>query len=163
MGSAGNALIRGIEPERVAAELDRLYCYEQIVALWCEAVENRLAGPASILLEGELDEQAEASRGYAAELAARIAQLGGEVTPDPSEFVRVSPVDGVAMPEDPTNAASVLRRALAYEQVAIPHYGRLVDELQGKDAVTHRLLLKILAKKVAREDEMESALAQPPS
>jgi ferritin-like protein len=163
MGSAGNALLRGIEPGRVAAELDRLYCYEQIVALWCEGVKNRLAGAASFLLGDELDEQVEASRGYAARLADRIAQLGGEVTADPTEFVRVSPVDGVAMPDDPGNPDSVLRRALSYEQVAIPHYGRLVDELQGKDVVTHRLLLKILAKKVAREDEMESALAQPPA
>ena len=58
MGSAGTALIDGLEPAALADELDTLHAYELVTALWCRAVENRVAGPALYFLTDELREQA---------------------------------------------------------------------------------------------------------
>lgn len=162
MGNAGIQLIRGLDPVELADDLDRLYCYEQVSIHWARAVDNRLTGLAHVLLEGPIGEHVERAEGHAGRLAARVAQLGGAITSDPSEFVARSQVASVHMPDDTGDPAAVLEYALAQEQKVIGHYGQLVDRVRGADAVTERLLVSILADKVAQEDEIESALTSLP-
>src|SRR5215472_15418109 len=81
----------------VADELDRLYCYEQVVAHWCTGVENRLIGFASFVLGDELRKVAAEARAAGERLAARVAQLGGEITADPTDFVERAPIEELGM------------------------------------------------------------------
>jgi bacterioferritin (cytochrome b1) len=111
--------VEGVDPVTAADALDSLHAFELVAALWCHAVEQRLAGPAVYLLPDELEEQAKESVANSRRLAKRIAQLGGAPRCHPAELLR------------------------------------LVD---GKDVVTARLVERILADKVAREDEMEASL-----
>jgi ferritin-like protein len=142
----------------IADELDRLYCYEQVVIHWCNGVENRLTGIASFLLGSEL-RKAAADAGAAGErLAARTAQLGGEITADPTEFAERSMLDELRMPHDNSDVAEILTLALTYERSAIADYHNLLSGLRESDVITHLLLAEILAQKLAREDELESAL-----
>lgn len=160
MGTAGIRLNHGVEPAEVADGLDRLYCYEQVSIHFVRAIENRLIGVASILLERELPEQVALAERHASRLAARIAQLGGAITHDPTWFVERAQLPAVELPGSVDDVDSVLRYALEQEQRTIDRYGELLARVRGLDVVTERLLVSILADKVAREDEIESALPQ---
>jgi ferritin-like protein len=159
MGTAGNQLIRGLDPTDLADDLDRFYCYEQVSIHWTRAVDNRLTGPAHYLLEDALREHIGQAERHASRLGARIAQLGGAITADPTRFVERSQGASVHMPDDTSDPAAVLTYALTQEQKVIGRYGQLLERVRGADPVTERLLVSILADKVAQEDEIESVLA----
>jgi len=159
MGAASVELLGGnLEGVDVADELDRLYCYEQVVAHWCTGVENRLTGIASFLLGSELREVASEASTVGVQLASRIAQLGGEITADPTEFVERSPIEELLLPRDYSSVEEILTLAIAYERTAITDYHNLLSGLREYDVITHLLLAEILAGKLAREDELDSAL-----
>ena len=161
MSRATLELLRGgIDPAEIADDLDRLYCYEQVVAHWCKAVENRLTGFATFVLPDELAGVAAEAGAFGERLAARIAQLGGEITADPSAFVRRASIDGFTLPEDFADVTGILAIAIGYERDAIAVYDDLAERVRAADAVTHRLLTDILAAKLAREDEIEAVLTQ---
>lgn len=161
MGTAGMRLIHGLDPAEVADELERLYCSEQVSIHYVRAVENRLTGVASIILEDELPEQIVLAERHAGRLASRIAQLGGAITYDPTRFVERAQLPAIELPEDLGNLDAVLQYALEQEQRTIDRYGQLLDRVRGIDTVTEWLLVSILADKVAREDEIESVLTKP--
>jgi ferritin-like protein len=142
----------------IADELDRLYCYEQVVVHWCHGVENRLTGVASFLLGDELRNAAAQAGATGERLAARIAQLGGEITADPTDFAERYMLDKLRMPHDTSDVVEILTLALTYERSAILDYHNLLSGLRESDVITHLLLAEILAQKLAREDELESAL-----
>ena len=159
MGTAGNQLIRGLDPADIADDLDRLYCYEQVSIHWARAVDNRLRGLAEIVIEEPLRENVALAERHASRLGARAAQLGGAITADPTRFVERSQHISVDMPEDPSDPAAVLAYALTQQQKSIGRYGELIERIRDADAVTERLLVSILADKVAQEDEIESGLS----
>lgn len=160
MSRATIDLIRGdMEAAEIADELDQLYCYEQVVVHWCRAVESRLTGLATFVLPDELAKVVNAASATGERLAARIAQLGGEITADPSDFVARAPIDQFVLPPDTSDLPAILGVALQYERRLIARYGKLVDRLRDADAITHRLLAELLADKLAREDEIEAVLA----
>jgi ferritin-like protein len=149
--------LAGVE---VADELDRLYCYEQVVVHWCKGVENRLIGFASLVLADELRKVAAEATAAGDRLAARIAQLGGEITADPTEFVERAPIEELRLPRDYSDIAEILTVAIDYERTTIEDYHNLLSGLRDLDVITHRLLAELLAGKLAREDELEAALTQ---
>src|SRR5260370_21730092 len=63
--------------------LDSFYCHNVVVALWADAVANRLEGLAIYLLSDELPEVAEHARAAARRLAHPIRDLSGAVTGRP--------------------------------------------------------------------------------
>jgi ferritin-like protein len=160
MSKASIELVRGdVDPAGLADELDGLYCYEQVVVHWCKAVENRLAGMATFVLPDELTEVADDASKVAERLAARIAQLGGEITADPTDFVARAPINEFTLPEDFGDVVAILTTALNYQRHVIGVYAKLLDRLGTADVVTDRLLTKTLAGKLAREDELEAVVA----
>jgi ferritin-like protein len=159
MSRASIELLGGhLEGAEVADELDRLYCYEQVVVHWCMGVENRLIGFASFILGEELRKVAADARAVGDQLAARIAQLGGEITADPREFVDRASIEELRLPRDYSDVEEILSLAIRYERTATADYHNLLSGLRDYDVITHRLLAEILAAKLAREDELEAAL-----
>jgi len=159
MGRASMELLGGhLDGADVADELDRLYCYEQVVSHWCTGVENRLIGFASFLLADELRKVAGEARATGEQLAARVAQLGGEITTDPTEFVERAPIEELRLPRDYSDVKEILTIAIDYERTAIADYHNLLSGLRDYDVITHLLLAEILTGKLAREDELEAAL-----
>src|SRR5215831_976795 len=113
MSRASIELLGGhLDGADVADELDRLYCYEQVVVHWCTGVENRLTGFASLVLAEELRKVAAEASAVGEQLAARIAQLGGEVTADPTEFVERAPIDELRLPHDTSDVGEILAIAI---------------------------------------------------
>jgi ferritin-like protein len=159
MGKASIELLGGhLDGPEIADELDRLYCYEQVVRHWCTGVENRLIGLASFVLGHELRKVAAEASSVGEQLAARIAQLGGEITADPTEFVERAPIDELQLPHDYSDFEEILTIAIGYERTAIQDYHNLLSGLHEYDVITHHLLAEIVAAKLAREDELEAAL-----
>jgi ferritin-like protein len=159
MGRASLELLGGhLDGAEIADELDRLYCYEQVVAHWCTGVENRLVGFASLVLVDELRKVAAEARAVGEQLAARIAQLGGAITADPTEFVDHAQIEELRLPCDHSDVEEILTVAIGYERTVIPDYHNLLRGLRDDDVITHRLLAEILAAKLAREDDLEAAL-----
>jgi hypothetical protein len=101
MSQAGNALLRGVTPEAVVADLDRLRAAHTVAEQWLLAVENRLAGPALYLLDDELPELAEINRQAGAALADRVAELDGAITGDPTKVVELSGLGPSSCPPIP--------------------------------------------------------------
>jgi ferritin-like protein len=159
MAKASIELLGGhLEGAEVADELDRLYCYEQVVVHWCTGVENRLIGFASFVVAGELRKVAAEAGAVGELLAGRIAQLGGAITADPTEFVERAPIEELRLPVDYSDVDEILTLAISYERTVIADYHNLLSGLREYDVITHRLLGEILAGKLAREDELEAAL-----
>ena len=94
-------------------------------------------------------------------LAARLAQLGGEITADPTDFVTRAPIQEFSLPDDFGDVIGILTIALDYQRHVIGVYADLLDRLGPVDLVTHRL--KILAAKLAREDDLEAVVAHAPT
>jgi ferritin-like protein len=163
MGTAGNALITGIDPASIVEAVDGLYAYELTVVSWAIAVRSQLGGPAAFVLGDELDKLVETSLAHARALADRAAQLGGAVTADPSGFVARSPLEAFGLPASLTDPGAIIAYALGQVQRAIRAYGALVAAVAGRDEITHHLLLHILRDHVDLEDEIESALAGGPA
>jgi ferritin-like protein len=164
MSRASIELLGGhLDGAEVADELDRLYCYEQVVVHWCLGVENRLIGFASFVLGDELRKVSAEARAVGELLAARIAQLGGGITADPTDFVERSSIEELRLPLDYSDVDEILTVAIGYERTVIADYHNLQSGLREYDVITHRLLAEILAAKLAREDELEAALTDAAS
>jgi ferritin-like protein len=91
MGSAGNSLINGIDPEEIISALDQYHAQSWVIVHFSLGLKNRLEGEAAFLLSNELEEKAEESTKHAKKLAERIAELGGNETADPRELSNYRP------------------------------------------------------------------------
>jgi ferritin-like protein len=159
MGKASLELLGGhLNGAEIADELDRLYCYEQVVSHWCRGVENRLIGFASFVLGDELRNVAAEATAVGEKLAARIAELGGTITADPTEFIERASIEELRLPRDCSDIEEILAVAIGYERTVITDYHNLLSGLRDHDVITHRLLTEILAAKLSREDALEAAL-----
>ena len=158
MGTAGNALIHGIDHQEIIMTLDRLYAYELVALHWALALRPQLTGTASVVIGEELDGLTDESLAHARALAERAAQLGGAVSGDPSGLLDRAVVERFALPESTSEVGVILSYALEQMRAAIRAYGAALATVAGKDEITHRLLLHILRDHVAREDEAEAVL-----
>ena len=159
MSVAGTALIKGIDVEDIVEALDGFYCYNLVVMHFCYALENRLEGQASFLLGDELEEVAEESLKAAKKLADRIGELDGAVTADPGRLVERSPLEEFSLPESNSEVGIILSHVLKRVRLIIGEYGAFLERVMGRDEISHRLVLGLLSEQVARESEIEAALA----
>jgi ferritin-like protein len=158
MDTAGRALIKGIDLEEIVKALDSFYCHQMVVMHFCYAVENRLEGQALFVLRDELLEVAAESLAAARKLAARIGDLGGAVTADPTQFVHRSPLRAFSLPESASDVGSILRHVRAQIRAGIEAYGAFLAQIREKDDLSYYLILELLQQQVAREADVEAAL-----
>jgi bacterioferritin len=158
--SAGASLIQGIKVTEIIRLLDGLHAQEWVVMHFALGLENRLEGQAAFLLAPPLRERAEMSAQHAKILAARISDLGGAVTADPTRFVEMSPLKRFSMPSSNSDVRVILTYALEQERRIVSSYGELLRAVKDKDEVTHQQVLHILADEVRVESDLETALHQ---
>jgi ferritin-like protein len=158
MGTAGNALIKGVDTQELIDTLDGFYCYYLQALHWSLAVLNRLEGQAAFMLTAELEDVSKQSLKQAKRVAERVAELGGAVTGDPAQLVARSPIGEFALPSSMSDVAVILRYALERTRVMIGAYGVCLDRTRHHDELTYALVLKLLKHEVAREAELEAAL-----
>lgn len=155
MSQAGNSLLRGVTPEAVVADLDRLRTAHVVAEQWLLAVENRLAGPALYLLDDELPELAEINRQAGAALADRVAELNGAITGDPTKVVELSGLGPFELPANTSDPAAITDYALERVRGLIGAYSEALGRTRDADELTHRLLLKLVRQQIEMEADLE--------
>jgi ferritin-like protein len=160
MQTTGAAVVKGIEVEELVERLDGFYSYNLAVMHFSQALGDRLEGQASFLLSDELEEVAEEALQAAKKLADRIGELGGVVTADPALLVERSPLSEFSLPESYSEVGVILGHVLERVRMIVGEYGTFLVQARGRDELSHRLVLKLLAEQVARASKIEAALAQ---
>jgi ferritin-like protein len=139
--------------------LDSFYCHNVIVALWADAVANRLEGMAIYLLSDELPEVAEHARKAAARLADRIGDLGGAITADPRQLIDRAPGENEFTIPDCSSPRAIASYALHRLDIIIDAYQAFLDKVRGHDDVSFALVVRLLAAETHRRADATAALA----
>ena len=160
MTKASHTLLAGIEPQAVIDHLNSLYAYEMLAMNWAIVVGHQLEGTALLMLQAEIDTQAQESLTRATEIARRIGQLDGELVAHPELYLEQAPLSKFTLPRDYSNIADILNTALEYEQEIIPVYHNLVVELETKDRITAFMAMGLLQQHVTRADDLETSLVR---
>jgi ferritin-like protein len=146
--------------EDVIDALDSFYCHNVVVALWADAVANRLEGPAIYLLSDEIPEVAEHARAAAARLADRIGDLGGAVTADPRQLIDRAPGENEFTIPDCSDPRAITSYALQRLSIIIAAYQDFLDKIRGHDDVSFALVVALLAAETHRRADVKAALAR---
>jgi bacterioferritin len=158
MGSAGNSLIKGKDIQDIIDALDSFHAQSWVIVHFSLGLKNRLEGQTAFLLSKELEEKAQESIKHAKKIAERIAELGGVLTADPTEFVMLSPMKRFSMPRSNLDIYEILSFILKLEQSIIKTYGNFLNRIRDKDYITYHVLREILEDEIKRESEIESVL-----
>jgi ferritin-like protein len=150
-------------PSDVTGTLDSFYCHNLVVAIWADAVANRLEGMAIYLLSDELAEVAEHAREAAGRLADRIGDLDGAVTADPRQLIDRAPGDIEYTIPDCSDPRAIVSYAVQRLDIIIAAYQAFLDTIRGRDDVSFALVVDLLAAETHRRADARAALAQPPA
>jgi ferritin-like protein len=145
--------------EEVIDALDSFYCHNVIVALWADAVANRLEASAIYLLSDEIPEVADHARAAAARLADRIGDLGGAITADPRQLIDRAPGTIEYTIPDCSDPRAIISYALQRLNVIIDAYQAFLDKVRARDDVSFALVVGLLAAETHRRADAIAALA----
>ena len=148
-----------LDAQDVIGALDSFYCHNHVVALWADAVANRLEGMAIYLLSDELPEVADHARKAASRLADRIGDLGGAVTGDPGQLLGRAPGGIVFTIPDCSDPRAIVSYAVQRLDVIIAAYQEFLDKVRGRDDVSFALVVGLLAAETHRRADAQAALA----
>jgi ferritin-like protein len=139
--------------------LDSFYCHNVVVALWADAVANRLEGLAIYLLSDELPEVADHARAAASRLADRIGDLGGAVTGDPRQLIDRAPGSNEFTIPDCSDPRAIVSYAVQRLDVIIAAYQAFLDKVRSRDDVSFALVVGLLSTEAHRRADAQAALA----
>lgn len=148
-----------ITTQELIDDLDSFYCHNHLVALWADAVANRLEGLAIYLLSDELPEVAEHARAAARRLADRIGDLGGAVTADPRQLIDRAPGGNEFTIPDCSDPRAITSYALQRLDVIVTAYQAFLDKVRGRDDVSFALVVRLLGAETHRRADVLAALA----
>ena len=158
MGTKGTQIV-DLDVAELLADLNRAYADEWLAVYAYTHMAQVVTGrPAAKNLAKALADTAKDELEHQGELAERIGQLGGKPLGDISQLVQASN-DGYPMP--PANEKdfeAIVKTVVAAERGAIEVYNKLVRKTDGKDPVTHALIVHILSEEVEHETEFEMVL-----
>jgi bacterioferritin len=158
MGTKGTQIV-DLDVAELLADLNRAYADEWLAVYAYTHMAQVVTGrPAAKNLAKALEDTAKDELEHQDELAKRIGQLGGKPLGDISKLVQASN-DGYPMP--PANEKdfeAIVKTVVQAERGAIEVYNKLVGKTDGKDPVTHALIVHILSEEVEHESEFEMLL-----
>ncbi len=155
MGMKAQELVKraGIDLHALVSELNKAYCDEWL-AYYQYWIGARVAeGKMAHVLAAELAEHAGEELEHAEKLAKRIVELGGTPAISPDLWLKESTC-GYLAPTDP-KALTLLTQNIQGERCAIEVYQKLLEMVQGKDAVTEHLVREILEDELEHEQDLE--------
>jgi len=159
MGTKGKQIV-GLDVAELIAELNRAYADEWLAAYAYNYMGQVVTGRpsakqlAALLLDTSKDELE-----HQQELAERIVSLGGKPVADVSKLVETSNDGYPTPPVNERDFEAIVRKVIEAERGAIEVYNRLGAKTEGKDPITHCLVVHILGEEVEHEDEFESLLS----
>lgn len=143
----------GVRIKILLEELNKTYCDEWLAYIQYMEGAQIASGMPRQSLAAELEEHAAEELDHAKKLAKRIIELGGTPVIEPKMWYRYSTC-GYEAPKDPS-AKVILEQSLRSERCAITTYNKLIKRLDGRDPVTHKILVKILQEEIEHEQDLE--------
>ncbi|MEW6567637.1 MAG: ferritin-like domain-containing protein [Chloroflexota bacterium] len=158
MGTKGKEIV-GLDVADLVADLNRAYADEWLAVYAYTYMGHVITGrPAARNLAELLHDTAKDELEHQQELAKRIVSLGGKPLADVAKLIEASN-DGYPMPPgDEKDFEAMVKTVIQAERAAIEVYDRLAAKTEGKDAITHCLIVHILGEEVEHEDEFESLI-----
>jgi bacterioferritin len=104
----------------------------------------------------ELEQHAEEELKHAGMLVERMVQLDGTPLLKPEDWMKETNC-GYDTPSDP-DTKKLLAQNIKGEQCAIATYKKLLDFVKGKDDLTEKIVLEILADEVEHEEDLQAML-----
>ena len=117
-----------------------------------KVAQGRMRG----IIAEELEDHAKEELHHADMLVERMIQLGGTPLLSP-ESIQKETNCGYDAPSDP-NTKKLLVQNIKGEQCAIATYKKLYDFVKGKDPITEKIILEILADEVEHEEDLQAML-----
>jgi bacterioferritin len=159
MGTKGKQIV-GLDVAELIAELNRAYADEWLAAYAYNYMGQVVTGrPAAKQLAALLLDTSKDELEHQQELAERIVSLGGKPVADVSKLVETSNDGYPTPPVNERDFEAIVRKVIEAERGAIEVYNRLGAKAEGKDPITHCLVVHILSEEVEHEDEFESMLS----
>lgn len=153
MATKGVSIIE-LDVQELIKALNRAFCDEWLAYYQYWIGAEVICGIGKDPIEKEFREHAQEELEHAQELSKRIIQLGGTPIIDPKEWYTLSNCKYDA-PTDPFFSV-LLEQNIKSEQCAIGVYSNLLKlTANGKDAVTHNLILHILEEEVEHESDLQ--------
>jgi bacterioferritin len=161
MGTKGREIVN-LEVGDLIADLTRAYADEWLAVYAYNYMGQVVSGrPAAKNLAALLRDTAKDELEHQQELAERIVSLGGKPVSDIRKLVATSNDGYPAPPESEKDFEAIVRAVIKAERGAIEVYHRLGAKTEGKDPITHCLIVHILGEEVEHEDEFENLLGEP--
>ncbi len=159
MGTKGKQIVN-LDVAELLADLNRLYADEWLAAYAYNYMGQVVTGrPAAKQLAALLLDTSKDELEHQQELAERIVSLGGKPVADISKLVEASNDGYPTPPANERDFEAIVRKVIEAERGAIEVYNRLGAKTEGKDPITHCLVVHILGEEVKHEDEFESLLS----
>jgi bacterioferritin len=161
MGIKGREIVK-LEVAGLIADLTRAYADEWLAVYAYNFMGQVVTGrPAAKNVAALLRDTAKDELEHQQELAERIVSLGGKPVADLGKLMETSNGGYPAAPENERDFEAIVRAVIKAERGAIEVYHRLAAKTEGKDPITHCLVVHILGEEVEHEDEFESLLGEP--
>ena len=156
MGTKAREIV-GVNVDELLKMLKRAYADEWL-AYYQYWIGSKVAvGRMRGIIAGELDEHANEEWKHAGMLTNRIIILGGTPLISPQELIKESGC-GYEAPSDP-DTKKLVEQNIKGEHCAIMTYKKILDFINGKDAVTCKIVLEILEEEITHEQDLEAILA----
>lgn len=159
MGTKGTQIV-DLDVSELIADLKRAYADEWLAVYAYTHMAQVVTGrPAAKFLAESLEDTAKDELEHQDELAKRIAQLGGKPLGDISQLVQTSNAGYPTPPANEKDFEAIVKTVIEAERGAIEVYNQLARKTDGKDPVTHALIVHILSEEVEHETEFETVLS----
>jgi bacterioferritin len=156
MGTKGQGILK-ISPETVIKLLNQALADEWLAVIQYWSGAQVCKGPMRAAIAPELKEHMMEELKHADILSKRIIQLGG--TPPVSPDVMMKLAGGsYEAPSDPSTKV-ILAQNTRGEQHAILYYNEILEQVRGKDPVTHNIIVEILKDEIEHEQDLEDMLS----
>jgi bacterioferritin len=155
MGTKGRSIIK-LDVDQLVNQLNKAFADEWLAYYQYWVGTAIVKGPMKEAAITELTEHAADELRHAQMLSDRIIQLGGTPIGNPDDWTKTSNC-GYLNPADPYITA-IIEQGIEGEQCAIDVYTKLLDLTEGKDLITHQMVLSILQDEVDHEEDFQALL-----
>jgi bacterioferritin len=155
MGTKGREVV-GVNIKELLKLMNKAYADEWLAyyQYWVGAkvAVGRMRG----IVAEELEQHAGEEFKHAGMLVERMIQLGGTPLLKPEDLLKETNC-GYDAPSNPSTKV-LLAQNIKGEQCAIVTYKKLLDFVKGKDDITEKIILEIMADEVEHEEDLEAML-----
>ncbi|MBL7081902.1 MAG: ferritin-like domain-containing protein, partial [Candidatus Omnitrophica bacterium] len=157
MGKQARAIV-DLNLKELVKELNRAYCDEWLAFYLYWYIAQVVSGRSYANIKASLEDIAKEELEHARQLANLITTLGDVPTANPMDLEKNANSSYALPPKKSADINRIIRIITEAEAGAIGVYHKLAKKTQGKDLLTHQLVLHILSEEIKHEEIFENLL-----